>query len=80
MLFNIAGLAIYISCHVKSLLWTFGLDLQLDGILVAFFVSHFFVCFYDLKLVNTITVAPRMVSFGFVYHKLSETVTFVDFL
>ena len=62
-----------------SLLWKFGLGIPLDGVLVTIFILHSFLCFNDLKLGNTITVAPRMVSFDVVFFKLSEKVTFVDF-
>ena len=40
------------------------------------FVSHYFSFFNDLKLGNTITMVPRMVSFDLVGYKLSEEVTF----
>ena len=33
----------------------------------------------DLKLGNTISMAPRMVSFDLVFYELLEKVTFVDF-
>ena len=35
--------------------------------------------FYDPKLGTTISVAIRMVSFDFIFDKLSEKVTFLDF-
>ena len=35
--------------------------------------------FYGLKLGTTISVATRMVSFDFIFDKLSEKVTFLDF-
>ena len=49
-----------------------------DGVLVRIFVSHSFSCFNDLKLDNTITMVPRMVSFDLVFYNLSGKVTFVD--
>ena len=72
-------------CHVHeecpkcNLLWKFGLDILLDGVLVTIFILHSFSCFNDLKLGSTITMAPRMVTFDLVFYKLSEKVTFVDF-
>ena len=57
----------------------FGLDIPLDGVLVTNFVSNSFSCFNNLELDNTITVAPRIVSFDLAFYKLSEKVTFVDF-
>ena len=62
-----------------SLLWKFRLDIPLDGVLVTVFVPHSFSWFNDLKLGNTISMAPRMVSFYLVFYKLSEKVTFADF-
>ena len=47
--------------------------------MVTIFVSYSFSRFNNLKLNNTITMAPRMVSFDLVFYKLSEKVTFVDF-
>ena len=38
-----------------------------------------FSCFNDLKLSNTISMAPRMVSLDLVFYELLEKVTFVDF-
>ena len=55
-----------------SLLWKFGLDIPLDGVMVTIFVSHSFSCFHDLKLDNDITMATRMVSFNLVFYTLSE--------
>ena len=62
-----------------SLLWKFGFDIPLDGVLVTVFVSHSFSCFNDLKLGYTISMATEIVSFDLVFYKLSEKVTFVDF-
>ena len=46
--------------HTKcSLLWTLGLDIPLDSVLVTIFVSHSFSCFIDLKLGNTISMATK---------------------
>ena len=42
-------------------------------------VLHPFWCFNDLKLGNIISMAPRIVSFDFVFHKPSEKVFFLDF-
>ena len=57
----------------------FGLDSPLDGVLVTIFVSHSFLCFNDLQLGNTISMATRIMSFDLVFNKLSEKVTLVDF-
>ena len=54
-------------CPKCSLLWKFGLDIPLDGVLVTVFVSHSFSCFIDHKLGNTISMAPWMVSFELVF-------------
>ena len=48
------------------------LVISLDGVLVIIFVSHSFSCFNDLKLGKTIIITPRMVSFYFVFDKLSD--------
>ena len=37
----------------RSLSWTFGLDIPLDGVLVNIFVSHSFSCFNDLNSIPT---------------------------
>ena len=63
-----------------SLLWKFGLDIPLHGVMMTNFVSHYLSCFNDLKLNNTITISTRAVSFDLVFYKLSEKVNFVDFL
>ena len=39
-----------------------------------------FSCFIDLKMNTTTTIATPMVSFGLVFLKLSEEVTFVTFI
>ena len=66
-------------CSKWSLLLKFGFGISLDGWLVTVFISHSFLCFNNLKLDNTITMAPRIVSFDLVLCKLSEKVTFVHF-
>ena len=66
--------------HPKcSLLWKFGLGIPFDGVVVTIFVSHSISCFNDLKLGNTITMAPRKVSFNLVFINFQKKVTFVDF-
>ena len=49
-----------------SLLWKFGLDIPLDGVLVTVFVSQSFSCFNHLNLGNTISMATGIVSFDLV--------------
>ena len=66
-------------CPKYSLFWKFGLDILLDGVLVTIFVSHSFSCFNDLKLGTAIPMATRMVSFDFIFYKLSEKVFFLTF-
>ena len=54
-------------CPKWSPLWEIGLYSPLYGVLMKNFVRipHSFSCFNDLKLDNTITMTPRMVSFDF---------------
>ena len=66
----------YDGCPNWNLLWRFGLNIRLDGVLVTVFVSHSFSCFIDLKMNTTTTMATPMVSFDSVFHMLSEKVTF----
>ena len=70
---------IYEECPNWNLLWRFGLDIRLDGVLVTVFVSHSFSCFIDLKMNTTNTMATPMVSFDSVFHMLSEKITFFYF-
>ena len=67
---------IYEGCPNWNLLWRFGLNIRLDGVLVTVFVSHSFSCFIDLKMNTTTTMATPMVSFDSVFHMLSEKITF----
>ena len=62
-----------------NLLWRFGLNIRLYGVLVTVFVSHSFSSFIDLKKNTTTTMATPMVSFDSVFHMLSEKVTFFYF-
>ena len=64
-------------CRKCSHLSKFGFDIPLVCVLVTIFVSHPFSCFTDLKLDNTITLAPWMVSFYMVFHKLLDKVSLV---
>ena len=70
---------IYEGCPKWNLLWRFGLNIRLDGVLVTVFVSHSFSCFIDLKMNTTTTTATPMVSFDSVFHMLSAKVTFFYF-
>ena len=63
---------IFEGCPNWNLLWKFGLNIPLDGVLVRVFVSHSFRCFNDLKMNTTTTMATPKVSFDLVFHKLSE--------
>ena len=63
---------IFEGCPNWNLLWKFGLNIPLDGVLVKVFISHSFWRFNDLKMNTTTTRATPMVSFDLVFHKLSE--------
>ena len=70
---------IYEGCPKWNLLWRFGLNIPLDGVLVTVFILHSFSYFIDLKMNTTTTMATPMVSFDLVFQKLSEKVTFSYF-
>ena len=70
---------IFEGCPKWNLLWRFGLNIPLDGVLVTVFVSHSFSCFIDLKMNTTTTMATPMVSLDLVFHKLSEKNTLLYF-
>ena len=57
-------------------IWAF---IPLDGVLVTISVSHSFSCFNDLKLDNTITMAPRMVSFDWVFIQFQKKLLLLTF-
>ena len=57
----------------------FWLDIPLDGVLVTVFASHSFLCFNDLNLGSTLSLAPRMVSFDVVFYTLSEKLLLLPF-
>ena len=68
---------IYEGCPNWNLLWRFGLNIRLDGVLVTVFVLHSFSCFIDLKMNTTTTMATPMVSFDSVFHMLSKKLLFL---
>ena len=66
-------------CPKRNLLWKFGLNSRLNGVLVTAFVSHSFTCFNDLSLGDNVSMATRMVSFDLGFCTPSEKVTLIDF-
>ena len=56
----------FMKCPKWSLLWKFGLDVPLDGVLVTVFNLHSFLFLNYLKLGNPISMKTRMASFNLV--------------
>ena len=71
---------IYEGCPKWNLLWRFGLNIPLEGILVTVFVSHSFSYFIDLKMNTTTTMATPMVSFDLVFKSFQKKLLFLIFI